>query len=205
MKILAIRGRNLASLAGDFAVDFSREPLQSAGLFAISGATGSGKSTLLDALCLALYGDTPRLSQAAGEKIPDVHDDQVTPSDPRNLLRRGCGEGFAEVDFVGIDGVSYRARWSVRRARGRGDGKLQNVDTLLTRISDLQPVGGTRKSEVLPAVARGRPQLRPVHACRTAGAERLRRFPESRRQRPRRTAADIDRQRALSTSVDPGP
>ncbi len=154
MKILAIRGKNLASLAGEFEVDFRHEPLFNAGLFAISGPTGSGKSTLLDALCLALYGGTPRLAHVTGEKIPDVHADQVTPSDPRNLLRRGCGDGFAEVDFVGIDGVAYRARWAVRRARGRSDGKLQPVDTLLTRIADLQPVGGTKISEVQPAIAR---------------------------------------------------
>jgi exonuclease SbcC len=153
MKILAIRGRNLASLAGEFEVDFSREPLLNAGLFAISGPTGSGKSTLLDALCLALYGDTPRLTHVTGDKIPDVHADQVTPSDPRNLLRRGCGDGFAEVDFVGIDGVAYRTRWTVRRARGRGDGKLQAVDTLLQRIEDMQPVGGTNKSEVHANIA----------------------------------------------------
>ena len=61
MKVLAIRGRNLASL-GEFNVDFTQEPLASAGLFAITGATGAGKSTLLDALCLALYNKTPRLA-----------------------------------------------------------------------------------------------------------------------------------------------
>lgn len=154
MKILAIRGRNLASLGGDFEIDFSREPLLNAGLFAISGPTGSGKSTLLDALCLALYGDTPRLTQASGDKIPDVPSEQITPSDPRNLLRRSCGEGYAEVDFVGIDGVAYRARWTARRARGRGDGKLQNVDYQLTRVADNQAVAGVKKSEVHPAITR---------------------------------------------------
>ena len=51
MKILAIRGRNLASLEGDFEIDFTVEPLLSAGIFAISGPTGAGKSTLLDAMC----------------------------------------------------------------------------------------------------------------------------------------------------------
>ena len=50
MRILAIRGKNLASLAGEFVLDFQSEPLASAGLYAITGATGSGKSTLLDAL-----------------------------------------------------------------------------------------------------------------------------------------------------------
>ena len=154
MKILAIRGRNLASLADDFEVDFTREPLAQAGLFALSGPTGSGKSTLLDALCLALYGATPRLQTATSTQIPDVHDEQVTAADPRNLLRRGKGEGFAEVDFVGVDGLAYRARWSVKRARSRSDGRLQAAEYLLTRVADGQPVVGTRKTDVHPEIQR---------------------------------------------------
>jgi hypothetical protein len=35
MKILRIAGRNLASLAGDFSVDFEADPLASTGLFAM--------------------------------------------------------------------------------------------------------------------------------------------------------------------------
>jgi DNA repair protein SbcC/Rad50 len=154
MRILAIRGKNLASLAGGFEVDFTRPPLDNAGLFAISGPTGSGKSTLLDALCLALYGDTPRLTQAGKTQIPDGDSEQVTTSDPRTLLRRGKGEGFAEVDFVGLDGVAYRARWSVRRARGRSDGRLQAAETQLTRVADGQPAAGALKTEVYAAIER---------------------------------------------------
>ncbi|MFA7332469.1 MAG: AAA family ATPase [Candidatus Delongbacteria bacterium] len=129
MRILAIRGSNLASLAGPFEVDFTTEPLRDSGLFAISGPTGSGKSTLLDALCLALYHDTPRLLFAGerGVTVPDVGEQSTTPSDPRNLLRRGCGEGHAEVDFMGIGGNRYRARWEVKRARGKSDARLQAV------------------------------------------------------------------------------
>ncbi|HEX3477114.1 MAG TPA: AAA family ATPase [Kofleriaceae bacterium] len=56
MKILAIRGRNLASLAGEFEIDLAHGPLGSAGVFAIVGNTGAGKSTLLDALCVAVVG-----------------------------------------------------------------------------------------------------------------------------------------------------
>ena len=41
MKILAIRGKNLASLEGEFEVDFTADPLMSAGIFAITGSTGS--------------------------------------------------------------------------------------------------------------------------------------------------------------------
>jgi len=148
MKILAIRGRNLASLADDFGVDFTMEPLASAGLFAITGPTGSGKSTLLDALCLALYGETPRLIGAGAARLPDVTDETLTSSDARAILRRGAGEGFAEVDFFGNDGVAYRARWSARRARGKRTGKLQNVEMSLARIADSQDVGGKLSSEV---------------------------------------------------------
>ncbi len=48
-EILAIRLKNLASLAGEQVIDFTAEPLASAGLFAITGPTGAGKSTILDA------------------------------------------------------------------------------------------------------------------------------------------------------------
>jgi exonuclease SbcC len=125
MKILAIRLKNLASLAGPFEIDFTADPLASAGLFAITGPTGAGKSTLLDALCLALFGAVPRLSNAqVSAKAPDA-DGEISTGDPRTLLRRGTGEGYAEVDFVGIDGRRYRARWEANRAREKAGGKLQ--------------------------------------------------------------------------------
>ncbi|WDH55981.1 SbcC/MukB-like Walker B domain-containing protein [Pseudomonas chlororaphis] len=125
MKILAIRLKNLASLAGPFEIDFTTEPLASAGLFAITGPTGAGKSTLLDALCLALFGAVPRLNNIGREtKVPEVDSEMLT-SDPRTLLRRGTGSGYAEVDFVGIDGHRYRARWETNRARDKANGKLQ--------------------------------------------------------------------------------
>lgn len=154
MRILAIRGKNLASLAGEFEVDFQKEPLASAGLFAITGPTGAGKSTLLDALCLALYEKTPRLGRAASrnETIPDVGDTSVSPSDPRTLLRRGASEGFAEVDFMGSNGVPYRSRWTVRRAYNKASGKLQNTDISLTRLTDQQVLGGHRKTDILQLI-----------------------------------------------------
>ena len=149
MKILNISGRNLASLAGHFNVDFEQEPLASSGLFAISGPTGAGKSTLLDALCVALYDATPRLLKVLGRasSVPDVGTDTVAPQDPRTLLRRGAADGHAAVDFVGNDGNAYRARWSVRRARNKPDGALQPTLMTLHRLPALQAIGGT-KTEV---------------------------------------------------------
>lgn len=89
MKILAIRGKNIASLDGEFSVDFTCDPLFSAGLFAITGPTGAGKSTLLDVLCLALFDKTPRMNRARenGVLLPDVQDKTLSQNDCRSLLR----------------------------------------------------------------------------------------------------------------------
>ena len=126
MKILAIRIRNLASLEDLTEIDFTQEPLCSAGIFAITGPTGAGKSTILDALCLALYAKTPRYRQAeSGIEIHDVQGSTISQSDARGILRDGTAEGFAEVDFVGVDAQHYRATWSVRRARNKAEGSLQ--------------------------------------------------------------------------------
>ncbi|MEN5095075.1 AAA family ATPase [Pseudomonas protegens] len=147
MKILAIRLKNLASLAGPFEIDFTAEPLASAGLFAITGPTGAGKSTLLDALCLALFGAVPRLNNIGREtKVPEV-DSEILTSDPRTLLRRGTGSGYAEVDFVGIDGRRYRARWEANRARDKANGKLQASRQNLTDLDSEQLLSNQSKSE----------------------------------------------------------
>jgi exonuclease SbcC len=56
------------------------------------------------------------------------------------MYGRFCGVGllqvFAEVDFVGHDGLSYRSRWAVARARGKANGRLQNAQRTLHRLSD---------------------------------------------------------------------
>ncbi len=135
MRILAIRGKNLASLEGEFEVDFTAEPLKSAGIFAITGSTGSGKSTLLDAICLALFNETPRISHAEDANIVDVKERTIKQKDPRNILRRGTADGYAEVDFVSLAGDKYRARWSVRRARDKVDGSLQEWNYRVLNIT----------------------------------------------------------------------
>ncbi len=138
MRILAIRGENLASLGPPFEIDLAAEPLAGTGLFAITGETGAGKSTILDALCLALYGEYPRVDVQQREDVPDPSGKAITASDARAILRRGAGHGFAEVDFIGLDGVTYRARWAVQRARAKAGGALQKPQRLLTRVRDGQ-------------------------------------------------------------------
>ena len=145
MKILAIRLKNLASLAGPFEIDFTAEPLASAGLFAITGPTGAGKSTLLDALCLALFGAVPRLGDTGQAKMPDA-DSDISIGDPRTLLRRGTGGGYAEVDFVGVNGRRYRARWEANRARDKASGKLQNSRQSLIDL-DSEQLLASQKTE----------------------------------------------------------
>jgi exonuclease SbcC len=148
MRILAIRGKNLASLAEPFEILLDSGPLAQAGLFAITGQTGAGKSTILDALCLALYDKIPRLPDGHGFAVGHKDEDEnlrVTSTDVRSVLRRGTGNAYAEVDFIGKDKQHYRARWEVSKARGKADGRLQPQEITLSKIGDGQRIGQGKK------------------------------------------------------------
>ncbi len=153
MKILAIRGCNLASLAGEFEIDLEHGALGAAGVFAIVGNTGAGKSTLLDALCVALFDRTPRLTNHSRVVIGRSEEDPgaLGAQDVRTLLRRGAAQGWAEVDFESGDSRRYRARWSVRRARNQVDGTIQPQQVTLTTLDGGERLGGT-KTETLEAI-----------------------------------------------------
>ena len=106
MTIETITLCNITSLEGEHTIDFTAEPLRSAGLFAITGDTGAGKSSLLDAICLALYGTAPRLEQKK-EQLSDEQKDLLLESvgmtashDARAYLRRGAKEGWVTVRFT---------------------------------------------------------------------------------------------------------
>lgn len=110
MKINKLRLYNINSLEGRWEIDFTDRRYQDSGLFALTGPTGSGKSSVLDAVCLGLYGQTPRqgkLTQSGNE-----------------VMTRGTWECSAEVEFS-IGNREYRSSWSQRRARKKADGKLQ--------------------------------------------------------------------------------
>ena len=113
MRIHSIRISNLASLRGEQPVIDLRGPqLGEAGLIAVTGPTGAGKTTLFDAVCLALFDETPR-TRGRGR-------------DPRDLLARGAGEAQVVVELELDDGARWRAEWSVHRARFQAGGPLQN-------------------------------------------------------------------------------
>ncbi len=111
MRILQVRFKNLNSLVGEWEIDLTHPSFLADGIFAITGPTGAGKTTLLDAICLALYGRTPRLSR-------------VTKSE-NEIMSRQTGECFAEVPFETHQG-RYRFHWSQRRARAKPGGDLQS-------------------------------------------------------------------------------
>ena len=110
MKLCKLKLENLNSFREPVNIDFEASPLNDASLVAITGPTGSGKTTLLDAICVALYGKTPRLSKNKKNEHR------------RHLISHGEKEGFAEVHFE-ANGRRYHATWSVKR-KGSPKGQL---------------------------------------------------------------------------------
>jgi len=107
MKIISIKFLNLNSLKGKHEIRFDEPPFSESGLFAITGPTGAGKTTILDAITVALYGRVHRHNK-------DVFE----------IMTRHTAESYAEVEFEVKDRI-YRAKWSVRRSRGKIEGQLQ--------------------------------------------------------------------------------
>ncbi|UOO92911.1 AAA family ATPase [Vitreoscilla stercoraria] len=111
MKILRLRFQNLNSLVGEWHIDFEHEDYVQNGLFAITGPTGAGKSTILDAICLGLFGETPRLANISKSE--------------NEIMSRHQAQCLAEVTFA-VDDKIYRSTWSQTRARKLKTGKLQD-------------------------------------------------------------------------------
>jgi exonuclease SbcC len=121
MKINSLRFKNINSLRGQWKIDFTQPPFSDNGLFAITGPTGAGKTSLLDAICLALYQQTPRLGGIN--------------KNTNGLMTKGTSDCLAEVEFE-VKGARYRAFWSQRRSRNKVDGKLQDATVELVKVED---------------------------------------------------------------------
>lgn len=120
MRIEKVTFKNLNSLAGTWSIDFTNERYREDGIFAITGPTGAGKSTVLDAICLALYGQTPRLATIS--------------KSTNEIMTRQTGDCFAEVVFSTGKGC-YRSHWSQRRARNKPEGALQPAKQELVNLN----------------------------------------------------------------------
>ena len=132
MKILELRFKNLNSLYGEWVINFTDPEFVSNGIFALTGPTGAGKSTILDAICLALYGATPRLGK-------------ITKGG-NEIMSRETGECYAEVVFESLTG-RFRCHWEQRRARKKADGKLQDQEHQIAHAATGKPIE-TKKSLV---------------------------------------------------------
>lgn len=132
MKILELRFKNLNSLYGEWVIDFTDPEYVSNGIFALTGPTGAGKSTILDAICLALYGATPRLGK-------------ITKSG-NEIMSRQTGECYAEVLFESQAG-RFRCHWEQRRARKKAEGNLQDQEHQIADADTGKPIE-TKKSLV---------------------------------------------------------
>ena len=155
MKLQKLIIHNIASIE-DAVIDFEAQPLAGSEVFLITGKTGSGKSTILDAICLALFADTPRLENTQMQgKTKDV-DSKLELDDTRQLMRRNTGEAHVSLTFIGSNGVHYEALWKVWRSRNKPTGNLQgkswslkNLDTGYTIDKDVQ-IRATSTSSAVP-------------------------------------------------------
>ena len=136
MKLCKLKLKNLNSFRGETELDFEESPLDGASLVAITGPTGVGKTTLLDAICVALYGKTPRLTGIGSQN-------------PGHLLSHGETDGYAEVHF-GANGTRYLAEWSLRRGSSP-KGRLlstENGELISDRLSTRGKALGTSKNTI---------------------------------------------------------
>jgi len=119
MRLIELRLKNLNSLKGEWHINFADTAFINEGIFAITGQTGAGKTTILDAICLALYGETPRINSISKSS--------------NEVMTRQTAECFAEV-VIDLNGEQYRCRWGQRRAYNKADGNLQDATHEIAQI-----------------------------------------------------------------------
>lgn len=112
-------------------VDFRQ--LTAAGLFGIFGAVGSGKSSILEAILLALYGSTERLSDR-GEK--------------NSMLNLQSDQLLINFEFKGgkNNTQSYLARYAAKRSN-KNFNEVRPAEHTFYQVIDGKPVALEEKAE----------------------------------------------------------
>ena len=137
MKILDIRFKNLNSLKGEWHINLSSKEYID-GIFAITGPTGAGKTTIFDAICLALYGKTPRLAKIEGQT--------------NEIMTRGTLECYSQVTFSTEKGI-YTCRW--RQNKSSKQSKLQpHEHTIDDELNHKPLISHGKKKEVADFIAK---------------------------------------------------
>lgn len=130
MKLLKLTIINIASIESAV-IDFENGALADESCFLICGPTGSGKTTLLDAMCLALYNQTPRIAAASKESYTDLTENfgnDIKIDDPRFLMRRGTDFARVELAFTDINDQKLTACWQVERAKRKsGNNPIRKI------------------------------------------------------------------------------
>lgn len=127
MKIKELHIRNIASIEkADINFESGLDDKITgapASIFLISGDTGTGKSVILDAIAMALYKNTPRLTSVANKRENEFTDDQgneVSIYSIEQYTRLGISPNddcYSEVVFEGNDGKEYHARLTLGLTR----------------------------------------------------------------------------------------
>lgn len=121
MQILKLSFENINSLKGPWTIDFQAPDFRS-GIFAIVGPTGSGKTTILDAICLALYGHTPRIGSIT--------------QNANEVMNRDCDSCRSSLEFQTLSG-RYRATWSQKKQKNFDKtGKYGQVVSTMEKFED---------------------------------------------------------------------
>ena len=108
-------------MKGAWTIDFQAPDFRS-GIFAIVGPTGSGKTTILDAICLALYGHTPRIGSIT--------------QNANEVMTRDCDSCRSSLEFQTLSG-RYRATWSQKKQKNFDKtGKYGQVVSTMEKFED---------------------------------------------------------------------